>query len=116
MLQLVRSVVSSGGRDGTKLALLFANQTEGDILLREELDALAAKHPAQFRVWYTVDSAPAGWTYSQGYINEEMVREHLLPPSDSTAVLMCGPPPMIKFACTPSLDAVGHDAKLRFTY
>ena len=31
--------------DGTKVSLLFANQTEGDILLRDELDAAAAAQP-----------------------------------------------------------------------
>lgn len=54
MLQLVREVLKKDN-DRTKLALLYANQTEGDILLRKELDDLAAKHPEQFKVWYTLD-------------------------------------------------------------
>ena len=29
--------------------------TEGDILLRAELDALAAAHPDRLKVWYTLD-------------------------------------------------------------
>lgn len=117
MLQLIRNVlVTNVGQDQTKLSLLYANQTENDILLREELDQLAARHPEQFQVWYTVDTAPALWKFSQGFINADMVREHLLPPSPETIVLMCGPPPMIKFACQPSLDSVGHAAELRFAY
>lgn len=117
MLQLIRNVlVTNVGQDQTKLSLLYANQTENDILLREELDQLAARHPEQFQVWYTVDTAPALWKFSQGFINADMVREHLLPPSPDTIVLMCGPPPMIKFACQPSLDSVGHAAELRFAY
>lgn len=35
-------------------------QSEKDILLREELDELAKKHPDQFKVWYTVDKAAEG--------------------------------------------------------
>lgn len=42
--------------DSTKLALLFANQTEDDILLRKELDELAGQHPDRFKVWYTLDN------------------------------------------------------------
>ena len=38
--------------DTTQLSLLYANVSPDDILLREELDALAAAHP-NFRVWYT---------------------------------------------------------------
>ena len=52
--------------DGTKVSLLFANQTEGDILLRDELDAAAAAHGEKFAVHYTVDKAPKKWKYSGG--------------------------------------------------
>jgi NAD(P)H-flavin reductase len=34
--------------------LLLANQCEDDILLREQLEGLAAKHP-NFKLWYTLD-------------------------------------------------------------
>lgn len=37
-----------------QVALLYANQSEDDILLREQLEALAAKH-SNFKLWYTVD-------------------------------------------------------------
>lgn len=117
MLQLIRNVlVTNAGRDQTRLALLYANQTEDDILLRRELDQLAKDYSDQFSVWYTVDRAPEGWTFSQGFINEDMIRNHLLPPSADTIVLMCGPPPMLKFACHPSLDSVGHGTEMRFAY
>lgn len=56
------------------------------------------------------------WDYSQGFISEDMVRDHLPPPSDDTFILMCGPPPMIQFACNPNLDRVGHDSSNRFTF
>lgn len=117
MLQVIRDVlVTSEGRDSTKLALLYANQTENDILLRNELDELAEKYPGQFKVWYTVDTAPDNWKFSQGHINADMIRDHLMAPSEDTIVLMCGPPPMVKFACHPGLDAVGHEKELRFAY
>ena len=49
-----------------------------------------------------------GWKYSSGFINAEMISEHLPPPGASTQILMCGPPPMIKFACLPNLDKLGY--------
>lgn len=54
--------------------------------------------------------------YSTGFISEEMVRDHLPPPSDDTIILMCGPPMMIKHACVPNLDKLGHGEANRFAY
>lgn len=46
--------------DSTELALLFANQTEKDILLRDELEQAAASSNGRFKLWYTVDSPTEG--------------------------------------------------------
>eukprot|EP01047_Picozoa_sp_COSAG01_P104431 COSAG01_NODE_33753_length_559_cov_0.971739_1_plen_59_part_10 len=41
--QIIRTVLSEPKKcDSTRLRLLYANRTEADILLREELDTLAA--------------------------------------------------------------------------
>lgn len=90
------------------MSLIYANQTDKDILLRDMLDDLAASHPNKLKVWYTVDrDPPANWKYSTGFIDAEMIATHLPAPADDTAVLMCGPPPMINFACIPNLEKVG---------
>lgn len=54
MLQLVREVLKNSD-DPTEMSLLFANQSESDILLRDELDSYAKKYSKQFKVWYTLD-------------------------------------------------------------
>uniref|UniRef100_A0A8D2GMK8 NADH-cytochrome b5 reductase n=1 Tax=Urocitellus parryii TaxID=9999 RepID=A0A8D2GMK8_UROPR len=94
MLQVIRAIMKDPD-DHTVCHLLFANQTEKDILLRPELEELRNEHSARFKLWYTVDKAPEAWDYSQGFVNEEMIRDHLPPPGEETLVLMCGPPPMI---------------------
>ncbi|XP_076152520.1 NADH-cytochrome b5 reductase 3 [Alosa pseudoharengus] len=115
MLQIIRAVMKDP-KDQTVCHLLFANQTEKDILLRPELEEVLANHPSRFNLWFTVDKANEDWTYSQGFISEEMVRNHLPPPGDDTLILMCGPPPMIEFACIPNLNKVGHSDTRRFTF
>ncbi|KAI6213865.1 NADH-cytochrome b5 reductase 3 isoform X1 [Aphelenchoides besseyi] len=116
MLQIISEVLKHED-DPTKLSLLFANQSEEDILLRDELDRLAKNHPDRFKVWYTVDRAPAdGWKYSVGFISDTMIREHLPPPDDKSAILMCGPPPMINFACMPNLDKLQYTLSNRFIF
>lgn len=57
-----------------------------------------------------------GWKYSVGFVSSDMISEHLYPPAEDTLVLMCGPPPMINFACKPNLDKLGYSEKLRFSY
>lgn len=50
--QVIKAVLKDP-EDATKLSLLYANVSPDDILLREDLDALAAAHPDRFSVWYT---------------------------------------------------------------
>lgn len=115
MLQII-SAIMKDPKDETVCYLLFANQTEKDILLRPELEEVLVNNPTRFKRWYTLDRAPEGWAFSQGFISEEMVKNHLPPPGDDTLILMCGPPPMIQFACNPNLDKVGHAEDRRFTF
>uniref|UniRef100_A0A158P9P8 Cytochrome-b5 reductase n=1 Tax=Angiostrongylus cantonensis TaxID=6313 RepID=A0A158P9P8_ANGCA len=108
MLQIIKAILKNP-TDRTHISLLFANQSEEDILCRKELDELATDHSDSFNVWYTVDRPPENWKYSSGF-------EHLPAPSENCVVLMCGPPPMINFACTPNLDKLAYDPKNRFQF
>merc|ERR1712106_859014 len=115
MLQIVRDVFKSD--EQTKIKLLFANQTEADILLREEIEDIQRQHPTQFSFMYTVDRPPAeGWKFESGFINQDMIEAHMPLPSDQTQILICGPPPMVKFACMPNLEKAGHAAQRIFVY
>ncbi|CAN0178430.1 unnamed protein product, partial [Phaeothamnion confervicola] len=90
MYQVIRAVLADPA-DGTALSLVYANQSEDDILLRGELDALVARHPDRFRVWYTIDKPndPAAWKFSVGFIDEEMLRAHLPEAGEGSVALMC---------------------------
>merc|ERR1719183_1381263 len=71
-----------------EISILYANQKEKDILCKDILDDIE-KDP-RVKVWYTVDKAlEPNWQYSVGFINEEMVRDHLPSPADDTVVFMC---------------------------
>ncbi|CAF3102698.1 unnamed protein product [Rotaria sp. Silwood2] len=96
--------------------LLFANQTEQDILLRSELEQLAASSSDRLKLWYTVDRESEQWNYSKGFINETMLKEHMPPPADDVLICICGPPPMIKFACLPNLDKLGYQQYMTFCF
>ena len=113
MLQLLRAI-NKDPLDTTEVWLIFANQTEDDILLRQELESISSK---TFHLHYTLDRPPrTGWHYSTGFINTEMCRHHLPSPDDDTMIFCCGPPPMIKFACEPSFKELGFKEEQWFSF
>jgi len=115
MLQLIRAALKDP-KDETCMWLIFANQTENDILLRTELEEVAGDHPGRFSLWYTLDRPDDGWKFSKGFINAEMVGAHLPPAGEDTLILMCGPPPMINFACKPALAELKYAEDMQFAY
>ncbi|XP_075693129.1 NADH-cytochrome b5 reductase 2 [Rhinoderma darwinii] len=115
MLQLIRHITQDPN-DDTKCYLIFANQTENDILLQSELETVVKSHPEQFKLFYTLDRSPQGWKYGTGFVTADMIKKHLPPPSDNPLVLMCGPPPMIQFACQDNLTKLGYPEDRRFAY
>mmetsp|Transcript_18224 Transcript_18224/g.29639 ORF Transcript_18224/g.29639 Transcript_18224/m.29639 type:complete len:736 (-) Transcript_18224:23-2230(-) len=115
MLQLIKAILKNPD-DRTTISLLFANQSEEDILVRDMLEEEARKHGDRFKLWYTVDRPPANWKYSTGFINEDMLKDHMPPNEDGTVILMCGPPPMIKFACKANLDKLGYPKNIQIEF
>ncbi|KXZ49738.1 hypothetical protein GPECTOR_20NIT1 [Gonium pectorale] len=97
-------------QDATQLSLLYANNSESDILLREELDELANNHPDRFHLWYTVSEPNSSdWKFSVGRVTQEMFREHLFTcDGEQSLALMCGPPGMLEHCCLPYLEAMGY--------
>jgi cytochrome-b5 reductase len=58
MLQLAMAILKEPDR-GTSISLLYANQSEDDILCRDMLDAMQEAHPRRFKVWrHTLDPPP----------------------------------------------------------
>lgn len=62
MLQLIRQIFKDPA-DRSEVWLLFANQTEDDILLRTELEDLESEHHGRFHLWFTLDH-PSDGMYS----------------------------------------------------
>lgn len=58
----------------------------------------------------------SGWQYSTGFVNESMIRDHMPQAGPDTQVLMCGPPPMVQFACITNLERNGFDSNMYFAF
>jgi len=95
MLQIIRAIIRGrAAGDRTEVDLIFANVTPQDILLKEDLDALAAEDKG-FRVHYVLDKPPADWTGGVGYVTGDMITKWLPKPAPDVKILICGPPPMV---------------------
>lgn len=97
--QLTRSILNDP-TDRTKIALLYANNTEEDILLRKEFDQLAQQYPDRFQRLYAVSKlgSSTDGQVEQGYVTKEMLAKimpHKLKVANSK-VLVSGPPPMVE--------------------
>ena len=74
MLRIIRAIVSGRARgDKTEVKLIFANVSEEDILVREELDELAAKDD-RFNVYYMLDKPPEKWSGGVGFVTAEIIK------------------------------------------
>lgn len=87
-LQLLQKVATDPS-DKTKVDLLFANETEGDIFLKKELDAYAAMKPDQIKIHYVLSKPPKGWTGLSGFVNDSMIKKFMPSPSKGK-VFVCG--------------------------
>jgi len=94
MLQIIRAALKDT-QDATKFSLIYANVNYEDILLKDELDALAYKYSWRFKVYYVLNNPPTGWTGGVGFVSKEQIAKHLPATHDNIKMLLCGPPPMM---------------------
>jgi cytochrome-b5 reductase len=77
MLQIIRAIVRgrprNGGTDTTKVDLIFANVNKEDILLKDDLDTLAAEDP-DFNVYYVLNNPPEKWDGGVGFVTADMIK------------------------------------------
>jgi cytochrome-b5 reductase len=114
MYQLMQAVLKDPN-DPTQLSLIFANVSEDDILLKGELDDLAARNPQRLNVYYVLNEASAEWKGGKGFITAEMIKAHLPAPADDVAVVRCGPLPMME-AMKGHLNALGYSSEQQFQF
>ncbi|KAN0100774.1 hypothetical protein V8E55_000758, partial [Tylopilus felleus] len=94
MLQIIRAALKNSF-DNTKLSLIYANVNLEDILLKKELDDLAAKHSDRFTVYYVLNNTPENWSGGIGFVSKEHIEKYIPRSNSDIKVLLCGPPPMM---------------------
>ncbi|KAJ3677050.1 hypothetical protein LUZ60_002774 [Juncus effusus] len=116
--QVAQAILQDQPDDKTEMDVVYANRSEDDILLKDELDQWAKEYPDRFRIWYVVDQVKRpeeGWKYSVGFITESVLKEHLpFGGDEGTLAFACGPPPMIQYAVQPNLEKMKYDLSKSF--
>ncbi|KAL7958137.1 hypothetical protein V8C34DRAFT_284038 [Trichoderma compactum] len=72
MYQLIRAICSNP-LDKTLISLIYVNNAESDILLKEELDSLASRYPQNLRIHYVLAKPPSNWSGSAGFVKKGIV-------------------------------------------
>ncbi|KAF2438508.1 oxidoreductase, FAD-binding family protein [Karstenula rhodostoma CBS 690.94] len=107
MLQIIKAILRGrAAGDKTEVDLIFANVNPEDILLKEDIDAIAAKDP-KFRVHYVLNNPPENWAGGVGFVTADMIKAKLPAPASDVKILMCGPPPMIS-ALKKATEGLGY--------
>ncbi|KAL4736930.1 NADH-cytochrome b5 reductase 1 [Aspergillus similis] len=110
MLQIIKAIIRNrprnGGNDTTQVDLIFANVNPDDILLKDELEKLAAEDDG-FRIYYVLNNPPEGWTGGVGFVTPDMIKERLPTPASDIKILLCGPPPMVS-AMKKATESLGY--------
>merc|ERR1711953_1149072 len=96
MLQVIKEILKNPA-DKTAITLIFCNQTPADILLRKELDQLAASSRGQLKVHYVVDKNSSNDRNIKhvGYVTKAFLSTVIPAASSDALVYVCGPPPML---------------------
>jgi cytochrome-b5 reductase len=115
MYQALHKLLDTPG-DDRSVTLLYGNKSADDILLKDELDAMAAEHGRRLKVVHVLgaapdDAAPPGWqdtpTYvaETGWIDRAKIEQYAFPPSSDTLLFVCGLPAMYEALCGPRTEA-----------
>ncbi|KAJ5995205.1 cytochrome b5 reductase [Penicillium waksmanii] len=115
MYQLIRAICEDDA-DTTEVSLVYANRSEEDILLRDELEKFARRYPKNLKLWYMLDHPPQNWKYGKGYVTPAIMSNRLPAPSSETKIMLCGPPGMVnaskKALCSLGFEAPGAVPKI----
>ncbi|SCU86621.1 LAMI_0D02916g1_1 [Lachancea mirantina] len=120
--------ITANPDDKTKIHLLYGNKTPNDILIKDLLDEVQAKHPDQVKITYFVDKPSGSYKGEEGFITKEYLEKNIPKPSEKTQLFVCGPPPFMNAYSGPKvspkdqgeltgiLKELGYDQKQVFKF
>jgi len=105
IISIIRTIIRRGY--DVDMNLIFANNSERDIILRDEFDKYAAEI-ANFSCKLVISEASESWIGHTGYITEDLLKANLPPPDDNPLIFLCGPP-MMEFKLRQAILSLGYE-------
>jgi predicted ferric reductase len=91
LVSMLRTLAARGDR--RPVLLLYGARSEGDLALREGIEALLPR--LDLRVVYVLEDPPPGWSGETGYVDAAVLRRHLPAGHARMQYFVCGPPPLM---------------------
>ena len=110
MLSMLRYMADQG--DTRPITLIWSNRTPADMVFAEEFDRLTAQLTGLRCIPIFTDNAETG--EPSGRLNQTILKALLSENCRTSAVFLCGPPPMMK-ALTTDLKRIGFPRRAIFT-
>ncbi|TLD09664.1 hypothetical protein E2P81_ATG10191, partial [Venturia nashicola] len=108
---IARIVMGAGEADANvQVRVIDANKSEGDILLKKELEDLEKKGNGRVKSTHVLSHPSEKWKGAKGHVNEQLIKENLFgPQEEQAAVFLCGPPGLIQKGAMPALKDWGYE-------
>ncbi|KGO70834.1 Eukaryotic molybdopterin oxidoreductase [Penicillium expansum] len=97
-----------GGSGITPVYQLISRITEGDILLRNDLDKLAKNDPGRCKITHVLSNPNNNWTGEKCHVSKDILQKYAFEPEKGNLALLCGPPTMFQKAVLPVLREIGY--------
>ncbi|KAF4304953.1 hypothetical protein GTA08_BOTSDO06141 [Botryosphaeria dothidea] len=94
--------------DPVRVRCVYANRSEGDILLKDELDRFVEEGRGQVSVTHVLSHASDSWEGDRGHVSAELLRRSLFEPGEESVVFLCGPKGMVEGVGVPALKEWGY--------
>jgi cytochrome-b5 reductase len=117
--QIINEICSELVCDGSSqfdVSLIFANENEDTMVLREQIEQLSVSSAGRFRLRLIVDRDNQQWKYSTGFVDETMIKAHLPAPGDDVLICVCGSASMLQSTCLPNLHRLGYNERMIITF
>ena len=121
MYQALNKLMGAAG-DEREVVLIYGSKSFDDILMKDELDSLAAAAPGRLKVVHVLGDNPEAVLdrsetvryercgtenvqYEAGWIDQRIIAEHAHPAAADTQLFVCGLPAMYSTLCGPRTEA-----------
>ncbi|KAK3330022.1 hypothetical protein B0H66DRAFT_611244 [Apodospora peruviana] len=115
---MARSLLTPG--DCTQIRVVDANRSQGDILLKKDLDLFQTVSGGRIKIMHVLSRPDKKWEGVTGYVDRDKLRRGLFPPSSPpenrdgsdagaggrAVVFLCGPPGLVQGVALPVLKGM----------